>query len=369
MELRKINIGSTILSREECGCSLPHERTLREVVIGRGIVEDLPRFLEILDVEKPIAVFYDENTFKVAGKKIAKLVDGLGFMVNEPTFREAEEKTIMSKNVRTVIAVGGGTVIDVAKYAAYKHGASFLTVPTTLSHDGIVSPIVSLFSGSGRKSIVTRAPIFSLIDLDIMSTSPGILFSSGFGDLFAKVVSIKDWQLGRDEAGEEYCYTAEKYAMEAVGIVFNCLKLGKVKDHEKLAEALIYSGISMMIAGSSRPASGSEHLFSHYIDMYSPRRAPHGIQCALGTLPTSLYHEKYNPNWWKNPDYGWRQLKKYMEKVGIPLSLNQLGIPVEIAMKALVFSPDIRREKLTILHKRRPTEEEALQLLKETELV
>lgn len=358
-----------IPSREECGCGLPHEKTLREVVIGRGIVEDLPRFLEILDVEKPVAVFYDENTFKVAGKKLVELFDGVGFMVNEPTFREAEKKTISAKDVRTVIAVGGGTVIDVAKYAAYKRNASFITVPTALSHDGIVSPIVSLFSESGRRSIVTRAPIFSLIDLDVISTAPGILFSSGFGDLLAKVVSIKDWQLGRDEAGEEYCYTAEKYTMKAVEIVVGCLKTGQVKDYEKLAEALIYSGVSMMVAGSSRPASGSEHLFSHYIDMYSPRRAPHGVQCALGTLPTSLYHEKYNPKWWENPDYRSRQLKKFMEEAKIPLSLNQLGIPVEIAVKALVFSPDIRREKLTILHKRRPTEEEALQLLKETELV
>ncbi|MEM3741780.1 MAG: iron-containing alcohol dehydrogenase [Nitrososphaerota archaeon] len=367
--MKKLDIRRIIPSREECGCSLPHEKTLREVVVGRGIVEDLPRFLEILNVEKPVAVFYDENTFKVAGKRIVKLVDGLGIIVNEPTFREAEGKTILAKDARTVIAVGGGTVIDVAKYTAYKNEAFFLTVPTALSHDGIVSPIVSLFSESGRRSIVTKAPIFSLIDLDLISKAPKILLSSGFGDLLAKVVSIKDWQLGRDETGEKYCYTAEKYTMKAVEIVVGCLKMGRVKDYEKIAEALIYSGISMMIAGSSRPASGSEHLFSHYIDMYSSRRAPHGIQCALGTLPSSLYHERYNPNWWKNPDYEWRQLRRYMEKAGIPLSLNQLGIPVEIAVKALVFSPDIRREKFTILHKRRLTEEEALQLLKETELI
>jgi glycerol dehydrogenase-like iron-containing ADH family enzyme len=76
----------------------------------------------------------------------------------------------------------------------------------------------------------------------------------------------------------------------------------------------------------------------------------------------------HNPNWWENPDYSWRRLKKYMEGAEIPLNLRQLGVPIEIAVRALVYSPDIRRDRITILHKRRPTEEEALQLLRETEL-
>lgn len=367
--MKKIDIGRTLPSREECGCGLPHEKTLKEVVIGRNIIDDLTRFLDALNVKHSVAVFYDKITYKIAGEKLVRLVDGLGFEVAEPTFREAEDKTILTKDVQTVIAVGGGTVIDVAKYVAYKHAVPLITIPTALSHDGIVSPIVSLFSEKGRISIVTKSPVFSLIDLEIVSTAPAILFSSGFGDLLAKVVSIKDWQLGRDEVGERYCYTAEKYTMNAVEMIVDCLKTGQAHDYEKLAEALVYSGISMMIAGSSRPASGSEHLFSHYLDMYSPRKAPHGIQCALGTMPTSLYHEMYNSNWWKNKDYSWRSLRKYMETAKIPLSLRELGIPVEIAVQALIHSPSIRPEKFTILHKRRPTEEEALQLLKETELI
>lgn len=367
--MREIVIERIIPTKEECGCGLPHERTLKEVVIGEGIIRDLPKFLDAINIKHSVSVFYDKTTYKIAGEKIIKLVDGSGFEVCEPTFREAENKAILAGNAQTVIAVGGGTVIDVAKYVAYKNAAPLITIPTALSHDGIVSPIVSLFSERRRISIMTKSPVFSLIDLEVVSTAPPILFSSGFGDLFAKVVSVKDWQLGRDEVGEEYCHTAEKYTMKAVEIIVNCLKTGRVDDHEKLAEALVYSGLSMMIVGSSRPASGSEHLFSHYLDMHSPRRAPHGIQCALGTLPISLYHEMHNPNWWRNEDYRWRQLRKYMEAARIPLNLNELGIPVGVAVEALIHSPSIRPEKYTILHKRRPREEEALQLLKETELI
>ncbi|MEN2975289.1 MAG: iron-containing alcohol dehydrogenase [Candidatus Caldarchaeales archaeon] len=367
--MRIISVKDITPSRQDCGCSLSHESVLREVIIGSGILGDLPNLLERLDIKKPFGVFYDKTTLKIAGEKIVRLVKGIGFEVSEPTFREAERIYILSRGVGGVLAVGGGTVIDVGKYIAYKHQIPFISIPTALSHDGIVSPVVSLFYEGGRRSVITRAPIFSLIDLDIISTAPRILTASGFGDVLAKVVSIKDWQLGRDELREEYCYTAEKYTLRSIGLVVDALKSGDSENYEALAEALVYSGISMMIAGSSRPASGSEHLFSHYLDMYSPKRAPHGVQTAIGTLPTSLYHELHNPNWWKNPEYGWKKLRSYMERAGIPLSLKELEIPVEVAVKALIHSTDIRPDRYTILHKRRPTEDEAIQLLRETGLI
>lgn len=367
--MKTIKVNDLIPSREECGCNLIHDNTLREVIIGRDVLKELPQILEELNLKKPFGVFYDKTTLKIAGEKILEMVNGVGFEVSEPTFKEAERKTSTAKGVQTVIATGGGTVIDIGKYVAYKYQIPFISIPTALSHDGIVSPVVSLFYENGRRSIIARPPILSLIDIDIVSNAPRTLSSSGFGDILAKVVSIKDWQLGRDEVGEEYCYTAERYTLKAIELVIDVLKIGRSRDYEILAEALIYSGVSMMVAGSSRPASGSEHLFSHYLEIHSSIRAPHGIQCALGTLPTSLYHELHNRNWWKNLEYNWKKLKEYMEKAGIPLSLKRLEIPVELAVKALIHSPEIRPERYTILHKRRPTREEAIWLLKETELL
>ena len=134
---------------------------------------------------------------------VQEILGARGVLVGSPTFQEAEEKAGALRDVRTVIAVGGGTVIDVAKYAAYISGADFVSIPTAPSHDGIVSPIASLFTEDRRRSVLTRAPVMALIDASLLSSAPAELIASGFGDILAKIVSIKDWQLGRDEVSEE----------------------------------------------------------------------------------------------------------------------------------------------------------------------
>jgi len=363
--LRILKFGAEIPSADECGCGLEHDRTLEAAVLAP--LEEGVEMLREKGLRGPYAVFYDPITYRVAGEKVLRLLGGEGFLVGTPTFNEAEEKAAAVKAFRTIVGVGGGTVIDVA---AYKSGADFISMPTAPSHDGIASPTASLFDSGRRVSVKTRAPILALIDLDIMARAPGRLKASGFGDIIAKIVSIKDWQLGRDEVGEPYCGTAEKYTLRAVELVVRALKEtgDEFERVGMLAEALVYSGVAMMVAGSSRPASGSEHLFSHYLDMRLERRAPHGVQCAIGALAMALYHEKYNPKWWTVPQYRWRGVRELIERAGIPLSLEENEIPVELAAKALAEATEIRPNRYTILHKKRPSLEESLQLLREVGL-
>lgn len=367
--MKILRFGRLIPSREECGCGLEHDRTLKAAVIAP--LEEGVGFLSKVGVEAPYAVFYDPITYSVAGKRLLELLEGEGFLVGSPTFEEAEEKVSTLRKYRTVIGVGGGTVIDVAKYAAYKSGKTFVSVPTAPSHDGIASPTTSLFDSGRRLSVKTRAPIIALIDLEVVGAAPQRLKSSGYGDIVAKIVSIKDWQLGRDEVGEAYCETAEGYTLRAVGLVVSALKkaMDERRRMEALVEALVYSGVAMMVAGSSRPASGSEHLFSHYLDMKLKQRTPHGTQCALGAIAMAYYHELHNPGWWGEPEYSWRGVKELVERAGIRASLRQNGIPVEHAVHAMVEAPEIRPNRYTILHKRRPTIEEALRIFRETGLV
>lgn len=363
--MKILRFGDRVPSAEECGCGLDHDRTLQAAVIA-----PLKESLNLLNPNS-YAVFYDEITYRVAGNFIRDFVKGEGFLVEAPTFKEAEEKAEAVKGFEAVIGVGGGSVIDVAKYAAYKTGKTFISIPTAPSHDGIASPTASLFDKGRRISIKTRAPIIALIDLDVMINAPKTLKASGFGDILAKIVSIKDWQLGRDEVGEPYCKTAENFTLRAVELVVEALSrpLSEQERIESLVEALIYSGAAMMVAGSSRPASGSEHLFSHYLDMNLKQRAPHGIQCAIGALAMARYHEKYNPDWWRRPEYSWRKIREFMAGAGIPVSLAENGIPSELAARALVEAVEIRPNRYTILHKRRPSLEEALQLFREVGLL
>ena len=54
-----------------------------------------------------------------------------------------------------------------------------------------------------------------------------------------------------------------------------------------LATALMLNGIAMEICGSSRPASGSEHLISHALDLISEKPHLHGLQVGVATYMIS----------------------------------------------------------------------------------
>ena len=136
-----------------------------------------------------------------------------------------------------------------------------------------------------------------------------------------------------------------------------------------LTEALIYSGAAMMIVGSSRPASGSEHLISHYLDMNSEKRLRHGIQCALGAVAMAAYHELRNPNWWGEKRYRLNALKSYLERAGTPRTLEEAGLPLDIMIEAIVNSWKIRPHRYTILHKFKPNRRQALKILETSGLI
>lgn len=366
--MEKLEFRHTLKSREECGCGYPHDRSLEAVFIG-SLEEVVPRFND-LGLEAPYAIFYDEITYKVAGRRVEELLGAKGFLVTAPTFRNAEELAAKVRGVESIVGVGGGTVIDVAKYAAYKVGASFVSIPTAPSHDGIVSPIVSLFEEYGRKSILMRSPRLAVIDLEVIKSAPRKLVISGYGDVLAKIVSIKDWQLGREDVGEAYCPTAERLVLESLEILTGSIARseGPEESLTPLIRALINCGVAMMITGSSRPASGSEHLISHYLDMKLGRKYPHGVQCAIGTLLMAAYHEMRNPNWWTEERYRLKMIREYFRRVGLPLSLDDIGLPRSLIINAIIEAWRIRPDRYTILHKYRPRTEDAKLILKESGL-
>ena len=107
-----------------------------------------------------------------------------------------------------------------------------------------------------------------------------------------------------------------------------------------LLEALISCGVAMSIAGSSRPCSGSEHLFSHALDMLNPNHAMHGEQCGVGSILTSYLYRS-----------NWQSIRNTLKLIGAPTTANELGVKDSDVVKALELASKIRPERYTILHK------------------
>jgi len=248
---------------------------------------------------------------------------------------------LLGNSFPVIVGIGGGKVIDAAKYLGFLKALPVISVPTTLSNDGICSPVSVLIDENGKKqSIRSTMPIAVIGNLDIIKKSPIKYISAGIGDMLAKISSLKDWRLAHEDIGENIDDTAYLLMHTAVMNLLRKLKyeIDNIDDvlNESFLNELFYaltiSGISMYITGSSRPASGAEHMISHAIDYLYPHKSGiHGFQVAYGTLITEVL---------RGEDIS--ELVEIFKKVGLPTSYKELNLTEEEIVNAVLYAPRIR---------------------------
>lgn len=255
-----------------------------------------------------------------------------------------------SNKIDYVIGIGGGKVIDVSKAIAYILDIPFISIPTTSSHDGISSPYVSYILQKDLKERlgidrVYKVPIAIIADTLAILNAPDKYFHAGIGELIGKLIAVKDWQLAHRVKGEDYSEYAANLALSSYEIILrNIEKLKKYSEESVriVVKALISCGVAMAIAGSSRPCSGSEHLFSHALDIlckqYGLKPALHGEQIAIGSILMAYLH-----------GLNWKKLKKILETLKVPTNIRQIGYDREIVIEALTLAHKTRPDRYTIL--------------------
>jgi glycerol-1-phosphate dehydrogenase [NAD(P)+] len=195
--------------------------------------------------------------------------------------------TELPRSVTAIIGLGGGKALDMAKYVAFLAKLPYFAAPASLSNDGFASPQSSLTVRGKRKSLAAAMPFGIVVDTEICQRAPKLLVLSGVGDLVAKFTAIEDWRLAFHHANEPLDDFA---ALLSDGSVHSFLAR-PILDQEGmrlLATSLMFNGIAMEVCGSSRPASGSEHLISHALDEISARARLHGLQVGVATYLISL---------------------------------------------------------------------------------
>ena len=203
-------------------------------------------------------------------------------------FEETELDLISDyKEDALFIAFGGGSIIDFVKMFARKWNRPYVTIPSTLSNDAIYSPIARLTKEGIKNSYGANSPIGIIINTQIIKKSPEILLMAGVGDLVSNLSAYQDCQLAivdKKDMIDSFSIMLSRMSVDSI------LKFGRADIYtdefiEQLAMGLIMSGLSMVLAHSSRPASGAEHMISHAIDQYFPHQSTyHGIQVAWAQL-------------------------------------------------------------------------------------
>ncbi len=349
----------------------PHVIDLpKKIVVGTNIIQYTPDYIVELGYRPrvSIAVVTGPHVYRIVGKQVVDTLVDKGFntsywIVEKPLKTLADEiaSEIASSKPELIIGVGGGKAIDVAKYIASRMKKPFISIPTAASHDGITSPFASLKGLDKPTSIKAATPLAIIADIEVIASAPERLLKAGVGDLVGKLVAVKDWRLAHRLRGEYYGEYAAQLALLSAKHVIRYHELiasGSPEGVRIVVEALISSGVAMCIAGSSRPASGSEHLFSHALDVLAPKPALHGEQVGVGTI-MMLY--LYGDPWWK-------RVKKILQKIGAPTTARELGIPPEIIIKALTIAHTIR-PRYTILGEKGLTWRAAEKLARETGVI
>jgi glycerol-1-phosphate dehydrogenase [NAD(P)+] len=277
--------------------------TTQKIVINEGCLYNLMSHIYSLGLSGPMAAVYDTNTYAAAGE--ARPVVDQQIILN-PEGLHADENSaqkvleILKPEIKTIIAIGSGTIHDISRYCSHETGSKLVSCPTAASVDGFCSNVAAMTWHGSKKTIPAVAPILVAADLNIIAKAPIRLARSGIGDMLGKYVALADWKIGSILTGERYDENIAATMTKAVDIVkasTDEIVGGSTEAYGKLIYGLVLSGLAMQAFGNSRPASGAEHHISHIIEMHPQplginSTALHGEKVGVGTLIISQeYHD------------------------------------------------------------------------------
>lgn len=278
----------------------------KALIIGKGVVSRTSEVFNQLFAGKKAIIVADTNTWKVAGEAVYASLQAAGidqdepFIFNDPDlyaewkFVEQLKAHLEPRDV-IAVAVGSGVINDLTKYTSHILDRKYMCVGTAASMDGYTAYGASITKDGNKQTFDCPAPYGFVMDPVIAADAPKELAASGYADLIAKIPAAADWMLADvvgaeaiDQFGWDLVQNGLKESLSAPAAVH----AGDVEMTEKLSEGLLMSGFAMQAIQSSRPASGTEHQFSHCWDMENlaypnGKHVSHGFKVGIGTLAST----------------------------------------------------------------------------------
>jgi glycerol-1-phosphate dehydrogenase [NAD(P)+] len=349
----------------------------REIIVGHNATQQIAELSNRIGGGENVLVVDDKKTKKLSGDEIRKILLKANYNVKElvvsaPTVNEVNSIINYSSknNIKLLLGVGGGSVIDVTKLAAFELKKPFVSVPTSAAHDGIASPRASLKHSKGAVSKTAVSPLAVLADTKIIMKAPYKMLASGCADVISNISAVMDWELAHRLKGEEFSTHGAVLARTAAEMLIQNVDDIRPASEESVwlgVKAMIVSGVAMSVAGNTRPASGAEHMFSHMLDHLGPgillkgrryKKPLHGEQCGVGAIMMIYLHGG-----------DWELIKRTLKKIGAPTTSEELGVSKKKIIEALIRAHEIRPERYTILGETGLTQDAAKKLAKTTGVI
>lgn len=362
----------------DCTCEQRHHSIPTKVIeVSDHAIE---KTADILRDYHRVFMVADENTYEVAGRRVEELLKARGLLSHtlvlpSPALPTAENvgKVLMaagrdrdvydidawSLNPDYILAVGSGSLNDTCRMVSYRLGIPYGVVGTAPSMDGYASVVAPLLNG--REKIVYTCSIARhiIIDLSINAAAPYPLLLSGVGDMIGKYVALLDWEISRDRNGEYYCGQIADMVLKATD---QCIASASALESRSMdairatSEGLILSGECIAFCGSSRPASGTEHMIGQTWEVMDVEEGKnpnlHGIEVGEGTFTAiEIFRRLYR----ETDDAAMKRLiEKYLPAFDRLEALQkQLRIPFTVTDKARYTEGILRgrtfRDRYTVL--------------------
>ncbi len=328
--------------------TFPFMELPRGILVKKGALGEVGGVCQRFHLQGTGLIVCDPTTRKIAGEMVADSLSDKGFDSEMIEIEGATDSSAMivrefmkEHKDNFLLGVGGGRPIDVAKYVAFIDDLEFISVPTAASHDGIASSRASIELDGRKKSIMAKAPLGVVADIDVIARAPYRLLASGCADIISNCTAVLDWKLAARLKGEPFSeYSAALSEMTAQLVLqrANDIKPRLDEPVKIVLKALVSSSVAMSIAGSSRPASGSEHMFAHALDSVARTPALHGEETGVGTIMMMYLHGG-----------DWKGIRDALFKIGAPVDSKGLGVSEDEVIEALLQAHRIRPNRYTIL--------------------
>lgn len=312
-----------------------------------GTLSHIGEYLAEKDITK-VVIYFGNGLINLFGDKVLGGMKEAG--VEVLSYEELDTVKIddimtmafaLPNKVQAVIGIGGGKVIDAAKYMCYLRKLSFISVPTSSSSDGFCSSTASLIVNERRNSVPAALAYGIIVDTDAIMSAPEKFIYSGIGDMVAKITAIYDWQYEVRKGASVINDTAVMLAKNAVNSFVRMPLESISKDVfiRELINGLTVSGLANEIAGGSAPTSGSEHLISHALDQTLPNPQLHGIQVGIATYIMSLVQE-----------HRYERIRQFFTETGFFEHCKSLDLKREDYLNAVDIAPSVKPFRHVYLH-------------------
>ena len=286
----------------EIETALQRARDTKALEFGEGAMERLPKMLEALFPGKKVVIVADDNTYNAAGRKVCGILDAAGTQMEDSfIFKDPELyaewsylqqlEAYLKERDAVPVAVGSGVINDLTKLASHHLGRRYVIVGTAASMDGYTAYGASITYEGNKQTFDCPAPLGVVFDPAVAAKAPAGMSASGYADLLAKIPAGADWIISDavgSEAIDDFAFNLVQKNLRKALSDPAAVADGDVEAIGMLADGLIMSGFAMQAISSSRPASGTDHQFSHFWDMeglcYNGRHVSHGFKVGIGTM-------------------------------------------------------------------------------------